>query len=355
MKIFISYAHQDRNVAAQLANQLSEKGFDVWWDASLIGGDRYRATIQSELDNAEKILVLWSLNSVNSDFVMDEANYAIKQGKLIPITIDGSEPPLGFRSFQTISSDAFAPNISAISNALSNSRSQLSSRGTGTTDPGESAFQEALSIGSLSNPLATIEKFGTAYAQWLLTMIVRPMAMASAMESMRNQSERVKFVLTVIAISVAIGATLGGSIPGRPPLAGRLQILVVVSCVWLFWAILIHLFCKLFGGKGEATTTILVTLQTLAFTYLVSNFLTFMLWNLRGFYSHLDAALNAAGLETPGTALILFQAALLLPLIPLTLGRAHVFSSAIMGACVALLAALLAGITAAPIVVAGGC
>ena len=47
MKIFISCARQDRNAAAQLANQLTTAGFAVWWDASLVGGDRYRAMIRN--------------------------------------------------------------------------------------------------------------------------------------------------------------------------------------------------------------------------------------------------------------------------------------------------------------------
>jgi hypothetical protein len=41
--IFISYSQTDRERAMQIANALSAKGWKVWWDVSLIAGDRFRA------------------------------------------------------------------------------------------------------------------------------------------------------------------------------------------------------------------------------------------------------------------------------------------------------------------------
>lgn len=354
MKVFLSYSREDRDAASNLADQLASRGFDVWWDATLVGGDRFRSAIQTELNAATKVIVLWSRHAIISDFVIDEASHALSQGKLVPVTIDGSVPPLGFRNIQTISTDTFGPNIDAIIAAL---RSTAIRGHTSAASDGEVLSGGPLSLAGsdLGSSIASAERYGVAYWHWLLTMITRPMSLASAVENMRSTSERIKFAIVVIAISVAIAASLGATIPGRPALAGRLQIFVVVSCVWMFWAVLIHLICRLFGGKGDALTAILVTLHTLAFTYLVSNFATFMLWNLREFYPGFKVALDSIGLQNPGTALVLLQAAMLLPLIPLTLGRAHIFSSAIMGAIVAIFAALLAGITAAPIVFAGGC
>lgn len=345
MKIFISYAREDRNAAEILSNYLKGAGHNVWWDASLLPGHRFRDSIQNELNSADKVVVLWSANSVASDFVIDEASHALAGGKLVPFSIDGTPPPLGFRGIQTPALDyasADANSVIAAALAVPNL-------------PELPAAQPLLTPAELSSAAATVERYGVGYANWLLLMMFRPMAAASSLDNIKNPSERIKLMATIIGISVLIGASLGGSIPDRPPLAGRFQILVVVTCLWMFWAILIHFFCRLFGGKGHASTTMLVTLQTLAFTYLVSNFIVFMLWHIKAYYPGARGALSGLGLESPGTALVLLQSFLLLPLIPLTLARVHVFSSAVIGAIVTLLAVLLAALTAAPIVSAGGC
>jgi predicted esterase len=35
-RIFISYAREDRDYAHTLANALSERGYEVWWDWNLV-------------------------------------------------------------------------------------------------------------------------------------------------------------------------------------------------------------------------------------------------------------------------------------------------------------------------------
>src|SRR5919202_840968 len=51
---------------------------------------------------ADVVVVLWSANSIESAWVRDEAAAGRDSGRLVPVTIDGTEPPLGFRQFQTI-------------------------------------------------------------------------------------------------------------------------------------------------------------------------------------------------------------------------------------------------------------
>jgi hypothetical protein len=98
--IFLSYASKDRERAADLAAALKACGWDVWWDRTLVAGDRYAAVIAEELAAARSVIVLWSQSSVASDWVADEANEAKKRGVYIPVLLDGTEPPLGFRSAQ---------------------------------------------------------------------------------------------------------------------------------------------------------------------------------------------------------------------------------------------------------------
>lgn len=87
--LFISYARENRAEAQELALLLEAKGFNVWWDTSLVGGSNFRDVIQKKIVAARKVLVLWSRQSVVSGFVIDEANEA---RKLVTL------PPIGTRS-----------------------------------------------------------------------------------------------------------------------------------------------------------------------------------------------------------------------------------------------------------------
>src|SRR5947209_10658287 len=102
-KLFLSYSRKDGEKARRLTSWLEREGHDVWVDEDDIGGG---ASFSSEIENAltecEAVLVLWSPNSVKSAWVRDEAAFGRDAGKLIPLSVDGTDPPLGFRQFQAI-------------------------------------------------------------------------------------------------------------------------------------------------------------------------------------------------------------------------------------------------------------
>ena len=100
--IFISYARQEAPRAAQLARALEASGFAVWWDPQLSAGESWATKIEKELDKARCVIVLWSTNSIKSNWVIDEAAYAREENKLIPVLIDKVQQPLGFRMYQTL-------------------------------------------------------------------------------------------------------------------------------------------------------------------------------------------------------------------------------------------------------------
>jgi hypothetical protein len=83
--IFISYSRADQTTAQMLANILEKEGWSVWWDRSLLPGDRFDNIIKGELQAAKCVVVLWSSNSVESDWVKDEAAEGAKRGVLIPL------------------------------------------------------------------------------------------------------------------------------------------------------------------------------------------------------------------------------------------------------------------------------
>lgn len=68
--IFISYSKDDQAYARLLAAFLEAEGYDVWWDTSLLSGDKFRKVIMEELAKARAAIVIWTENSVKSDWVM---------------------------------------------------------------------------------------------------------------------------------------------------------------------------------------------------------------------------------------------------------------------------------------------
>ena len=92
--IFISYKREDQVEARALAEALEAAGWSVWWDPRLRYGEHFDEVIEHELNDAKCVIVLWSHRSVQSQYVKDEAAYALKLKKLIPVAIDNVEPPL---------------------------------------------------------------------------------------------------------------------------------------------------------------------------------------------------------------------------------------------------------------------
>ncbi len=100
--MFLSYASEDRDQIRDLVAFLEDAGLSVWWDNRLLGGSMFSTEIENELTQSEAVIVVWSRHSATSRWVADEAELALRLGKLVPIQIDQTEPPLGFRQIQTI-------------------------------------------------------------------------------------------------------------------------------------------------------------------------------------------------------------------------------------------------------------
>lgn len=99
--IFLSYMHSDRKRVQRLARRLIQKGWSVWWDARILPGQPFDAIIDQTLKSARCVIVFWSQASIKSDWVKDEASFARKKHKLIPVLLDAVAIPLGFGRLQT--------------------------------------------------------------------------------------------------------------------------------------------------------------------------------------------------------------------------------------------------------------
>ncbi len=100
--VFVSYARADEKQAKAVIRCIDKAGFPVWWDALIPSGERFGAKIAEALEGAGAIVVLWSSHSIDSNWVQDEAGWGRDHHRLVPISIDGSDPPLGFRQLQCV-------------------------------------------------------------------------------------------------------------------------------------------------------------------------------------------------------------------------------------------------------------
>jgi tetratricopeptide (TPR) repeat protein len=100
--VFLSYDRDDGDKARPIAKALEKAGHSVWWDKHIGGGTQYAKEIEQALNGADVVVVLWSSSAVESPWVRDEAGSGRDKGRLVPLSIEGTLPPLGFRQFQSI-------------------------------------------------------------------------------------------------------------------------------------------------------------------------------------------------------------------------------------------------------------
>lgn len=119
--IFISYSKKDADQARLIAALLEAQGYSVWWDSKLVTGDQFIKTITRQLDAAKAVVVLWTDNSVASDFVLAEAYRARSDGKLIPLkarSLTAAQLPLPFGEYHTTDIDDKEAVLAAVKQIL---------------------------------------------------------------------------------------------------------------------------------------------------------------------------------------------------------------------------------------------
>ncbi|MEN0065305.1 MAG: SUMF1/EgtB/PvdO family nonheme iron enzyme [Myxococcota bacterium] len=94
--VFISYAHADVTVARRLEQALVARGLTVWRDNRLdaSAGQLFADEIARQIEQARRVVVLWSTHSVVSPWVQAEAHRALTAGKLVPVRIEPCTLPL---------------------------------------------------------------------------------------------------------------------------------------------------------------------------------------------------------------------------------------------------------------------
>lgn len=100
--IFLSYSNEDRERVRPLVEALESQGWSVWWDRKIPPGSTWHDTIQDSLKESKCVVVVWSRISVESEWVIIEAEKGKARRALFPVFIDDVEPPLSFTLIQGV-------------------------------------------------------------------------------------------------------------------------------------------------------------------------------------------------------------------------------------------------------------
>ncbi|MBA3729706.1 MAG: toll/interleukin-1 receptor domain-containing protein [Sphingomonas sp.] len=128
--LFLSYAREDIGRVRPLATALEREGHHVWWDRYISGGQEFAGAIEEALASADVVVACWSQSSVRSAWVRDEAAAGRDNGRLVPVSLDGCPPPLGFRQYHTI--DLSGWNGRPRSSALQPLKAAIAEKASGT-------------------------------------------------------------------------------------------------------------------------------------------------------------------------------------------------------------------------------
>ncbi len=89
-QVFISYSRSDKAVANQLREALEAQGYSCWMDTrSLDAGVKWAGAIVEAIENASVLLLVYSKDASESEYVLREIAIALTEGvEIIPFCID---------------------------------------------------------------------------------------------------------------------------------------------------------------------------------------------------------------------------------------------------------------------------
>jgi hypothetical protein len=101
-RIFISYSRKDAEVASHIAAELTAIGLNPWIDRNEIRpGESFVGALNTAVSEASYLLVLFSRETANSDWVSREWMSAMaNRVPIFPVRLDDSEPPAILRDIQ---------------------------------------------------------------------------------------------------------------------------------------------------------------------------------------------------------------------------------------------------------------
>lgn len=87
--IFVSYASSDRPRAERLKAWFEEAGWSTWIDRDIGLGEDWAGRVQTELERARLVVVLWGAEARRSEWVQKEAVAAQQSDRLVQVHATG--------------------------------------------------------------------------------------------------------------------------------------------------------------------------------------------------------------------------------------------------------------------------
>jgi len=210
--IFISYASADRERIRPLVEVLEREGWSVWWDRSLVPGDRFEETIEQELDAARCVVVAWSAESVQSRWCRNEASEGLERGALVPLLLDKVRLPLSFRGTHAATMTSWPESPGELDAVLSAIRSHVDATGVEPPRPMPAPLLPPVHAGPSIAVLPFVnmsndpeqEYFSDGIAEDILnqlarnsSLVVRPKSSAFAMKGSHHDLQSIARQLNV--------------------------------------------------------------------------------------------------------------------------------------------------------------
>lgn len=111
--VFVSYSSRDLERVRKIVERLNEERLTVSWDRDIPAGQPYTKFLKDALDHSRVVLVVWSRESVGSDWVVSEAEYARARKRLVSCRIEMCTPSPPFNTFQTANLSDWAGDAGA--------------------------------------------------------------------------------------------------------------------------------------------------------------------------------------------------------------------------------------------------
>ena len=105
--IFVSYSHHDTKKITSLVSNLLDAGYPIWQDSlNLRGGSEWATEIDDAIQAASYFLLIWSSNTLGSNYVLDKEipHAKLHNTKIIPVIVSGDieDIPADIQKLQVI-------------------------------------------------------------------------------------------------------------------------------------------------------------------------------------------------------------------------------------------------------------
>ena len=102
--VFISYARGDSTVREKIQQTLEQAGIHCWVDTQdITPGEKWMSGIEDALKQSRAMIVLWSTEAQDSDYIEREFHGAEELNlPIIPVITEGHKIPLRFKDRSVI-------------------------------------------------------------------------------------------------------------------------------------------------------------------------------------------------------------------------------------------------------------